>query len=321
MTDHNIDKPKVQILTIEADSEGQRLDNFLRKQLKGVPKSAIYRVIRKGQVRINGKRAKAETKLAIGDDVRVPPVRVAETQTQEISPQLQQVQRLAECIIYEDDSLLIVNKPSGTAVHGGSGLSFGVIEAFRALRPACKFLELVHRLDRDTSGILLLAKKRSALKHLHKQLQDKTVSKDYQALVKGHWPARVNSVNYPLRKNTLQSGERIVRVDVEQGKPSLTRIKLLRSFVGASLIQASPVTGRTHQIRVHAAASGHPIACDPKYGVAQFSARMQQLGLNRLFLHASRIRFTHPATDKPMDIVAPLPVELQRTVDLLADEA
>ncbi len=204
--------PSVKIVAIAADEAGQRIDNFLRTQLKGVPKSMIYRILRKGEVRVNKKRIKPEYKLEAGDEVRIPPVRVAEREEEAVSPHLQKVAALADVILYEDDHILVLNKPSGTAVHGGSGLSFGVIEGLRALRPEARFLELVHRLDRDTSGVLLVAKKRSALRSLHEQLREKGMQKDYLALVRGQWQSHVKTVQAPLLKNILQSGERIVRV-------------------------------------------------------------------------------------------------------------
>ncbi len=210
--------PTVKMVAIAADEAGQRIDNFLRTQLKGVPKSMIYRILRKGEVRVNKKRVKPEYKLEAGDEVRIPPVRVAEREEEAVSPHLQKVAALSEVILYEDDHILVLNKPSGTAVHGGSGLSFGVIEGLRALRPEARFLELVHRLDRDTSGVLLVAKKRSALRSLHEQLRDKGMQKDYLALVRGQWQSHTKVVQAPLLKNILQSGERIVRVSQEASR-------------------------------------------------------------------------------------------------------
>jgi 23S rRNA pseudouridine955/2504/2580 synthase len=227
------------------------------------------------------------------------------------------VQKLEGAILYEDDALLVLNKPSGLAVHGGSGLTFGAVEALRALRPQQKFLELVHRLDRDTSGCLLFAKKRSALRALHQQLREKTVAKRYLTLVKGSWPAQLSRVDYALKKNLLSSGERMVRVDPD-GKPSLTRFKVKQALPGATLVEASPVTGRTHQIRVHTAAAGFPIAGDPKYGSNPFNQRMAGLGLNRLFLHAASITFKHPATEEKMTLEAPLPGDLDDICSNLA---
>ncbi|PSJ48208.1 23S rRNA pseudouridine(955/2504/2580) synthase RluC [Zobellella endophytica] len=306
----------VRLLTIEAEHEGQRIDNFLRTQLKGVPKSLIYRILRKGEVRVNKKRIKPEYKLLTGDVIRVPPVRVAEREQALPSARLDKVQALDAAILYEDDALIVLNKPAGTAVHGGSGLSFGVIEGLRALRPEARFLELVHRLDRDTSGILLVAKKRSMLKSLHEQLREKTMDKHYLALVRGQWQAHQKAVTAPLKKNVLASGERIVRIDKE-GKPSETRFRIVRRYREATLVEASPVTGRTHQIRVHTLHAGHPIAGDNKYGDTQFDEQMRELGLGRLFLHACRIRFYHPRLEQTMTLEAPLEPSLQRLLDKL----
>lgn len=233
--------PTVKMVAIAADEAGQRIDNFLRTQLKGVPKSMIYRILRKGEVRVNKKRVKPEYKLEAGDEVRIPPIRVAEREEEAVSPHLQKVAALSEVILYEDDHILVLNKPSGTAVHGGSGLSFGVIEGLRALRPEARFLELVHRLDRDTSGVLLVAKKRSALRSLHEQLRDKGMQKDYLALVRGQWQSHTKVVQAPLLKNILQSGERIVRVS-QEGKPSETRFKVEERYEFATLVRCSPVT-------------------------------------------------------------------------------
>lgn len=310
---------KVQILTVADDEAGQRIDNYLRTRLKGVPKSMLYRILRKGEVRVNKKRIKPEYKLLAGDEVRVPPVRVSEKDDAPVSAKLTRVAELADCILYEDEGLIVLNKPSGTAVHGGSGLSFGVIEGLRALRPEARFLELVHRLDRDTSGILLVAKKRSVLRDLHEQLRVKTVQKDYLALVRGQWQKHCKVVQAPLLKNVLQSGERIVRVSAE-GKPSETRFEVVERFEQATLVKASPVTGRTHQIRVHTLHAGHPIAFDDKYGDREFDALMTGSGLNRLFLHAAAIRFRHPQTGQEMFIEAPLDGILKRTVQYLRNQ-
>lgn len=300
---------QVQLLTIEAEHDGQRIDNFLKTQLKGVPKSLIYRILRKGEVRVNKKRIKPEYKLCTGDEVRVPPVRVAE-KNELPSANLGSIQRLESQILFEDDAMIVLNKPSGMAVHGGSGLSFGVIEGLRALRPEARFLELVHRLDRDTSGVLLVAKKRSALRSLHEQLRVKTMRKQYLALVRGQWQPHVKVVNAPLRKNDLQSGERVVRVSSD-GKPSETRFRIARQFAEATLVECSPITGRTHQIRVHTQHAGHPIACDDKYGETGFDEKMRGQGLKRLFLHAWKLTFTHPVDDREMQVEAPLSPELE----------
>ncbi|HEH9403064.1 TPA: 23S rRNA pseudouridine(955/2504/2580) synthase RluC [Aeromonas bestiarum] len=307
---------QVQLLTIEAEHEGQRIDNFLKTQLKGVPKSLIYRILRKGEVRVNKKRIKPEYKLCPGDEVRVPPVRVAE-KNELPSANLGSIQRLESQILFEDDAMIVLNKPSGMAVHGGSGLSFGVIEGLRALRPDARFLELVHRLDRDTSGVLLVAKKRSALRSLHEQLRVKTMRKQYLALVRGQWQAHVKVVNAPLRKNDLQSGERVVRVSSD-GKPSETRFRIARQFAEATLVECSPITGRTHQIRVHTQHAGHPIACDDKYGEAAFDEKMRSQGLKRLFLHAWKLSFTHPVDGREMQVEAPLAPELDNFLNKLA---
>lgn len=301
----NVINASVKMLEISDDEAGQRIDNYLLTKLKGVPKSLIYRIVRKGEVRVNKGRVKPEYKLQAGDIVRVPPVRVSEKTQAPISNKLNKVASLENQIIFEDDCLLVLNKPSGIAVHGGSGLSFGVIEGLRALRPEARFLELVHRLDRDTSGILLVAKKRSALRNLHEQLRIKTVQKDYLALVRGQWQSHVKVIQAPLLKNELASGERIVKVS-QDGKPSETRFSIEERYPNATLIKASPVTGRTHQIRVHTLHAGHPIAMDDKYGDKDFDTEMRLLGLNRLFLHAASIRFEHPKTGETLRLNAPL---------------
>ncbi|MET1279641.1 23S rRNA pseudouridine(955/2504/2580) synthase RluC [Vibrio navarrensis] len=310
-------RTKVQSVEIDEDMAGQRIDNFLRNQLKDVPKSMIYRIVRKGEVRVNKKRIKAEYKLQAGDVVRIPPVTVEE-KTPEVAPstKLNRVAELEQQIIFEDDHLLILNKPSGTAVHGGSGLKFGAIEALRALRPEARFLELVHRIDRDTSGILLVAKKRSALRHLQAQFREKTVKKYYFALVMGEWRNSCKVVNAPLLKNEVNS---IVRVN-PNGKPSETRFSVLEKFIQATLVQASPITGRTHQIRVHTQYSGHPIAWDDRYGDRRFDAYTGQHGLDRLFLHAANIRFVHPATEASMEINAPMGEQLEAVLASLRSE-
>ncbi len=302
-------RTQVQFIDIDEDMAGQRIDNFLRNQLKSIPKSMVYRILRKGEVRVNKKRIKAEYKLAAGDVVRIPPVTIEAKADEAAAPstKLNKVAELEHCILHEDDHVLILNKPSGTAVHGGSGLKFGAIEALRALRPEARFLELVHRIDRDTSGILLVAKKRSALRHLQAQFREKTVQKYYFALVMGEWKNSCKVVNAPLLKNEVNS---IVRVN-PNGKPSETRFKILEKFAQATLIQASPITGRTHQIRVHTQYTGHPIAWDDRYGDRRFDAYTAQFGIDRLFLHAANIRFVHPATEERMEINAPLEAKLE----------
>ena len=316
MTNEKIVNPNVQFLTISDDEAGQRIDNYLLNKLKGVPKSLIYRIVRKGEVRINKGRIKPEYKLQAGDILRIPPVRISEKEQPQISNKLNKVNQLENQIIFEDDYLLAINKPSGIAVHGGSGLSFGVIEALRALRPEARFLELVHRLDRDTSGILLIAKKRSVLRHLHEQLRIKTIQKDYLALVRGQWQSHCKVVQAPLLKNELSGGERIVRVS-EQGKPSETRFSIEERYIAATLIKASPITGRTHQIRVHTQYAGHPIALDDKYGDAEFDRQMRELGLDRLFLHAFSLCFEHPKTGETLRLNAPLDGKMKNILQKL----
>ena len=302
----------VRMLEITQENAQQRIDNYLRLHLKGVPKSMIYRIVRKGEVRVNKKRIKPEYKLQTGDIVRVPPVRVAKDNALP-SPKLDKIANLEAQIVYEDDALIILNKPSGLAVHGGSGLSFGAIEGLRALRPEARFLELVHRLDKATSGCLLIAKKRSMLRALHEQLRNKTMNKQYHALVKGAWEKKWRSVSEPLLKNAQDS---IVKVSA-LGKASETRFKIIQRYQGATLVEACPVTGRTHQIRVHAACKGHNIACDDRYGDKDFSQRMQDFGLNRLFLHAAHITFFHPVLEKKMTVSAPLGAQLQSLLEKL----
>ncbi|AMJ76340.1 MULTISPECIES: 23S rRNA pseudouridine(955/2504/2580) synthase RluC [Alteromonas] len=306
----------VRFVTVEPDLAGQRVDNFLRTQLKGVPKSMIYRILRKGEVRVNKGRVKPEYKLVADDVVRIPPVRVSEG-TPGPSPKLDKIAALESQILFEDERIIVINKPSGIAVHGGSGLSFGLIEGLRALRPDANFMELVHRLDRDTSGCILIAKKRSALRHMHEQLRTGKMDKRYQALVAGQWPENRFKVKAPLRKNVLQSGERMVSVS-EDGKPSETRYRILQKFDTATLVEASPITGRTHQIRVHCLHAEHPIACDPKYGDAEFDESMRQKGLNRLFLHAHSISLIHPGTEERVKFTAPLDATLTNTLKALS---
>ena len=298
----------VQWIEVDAEHAGQRIDNFLFTRLKGVPKSHIYRILRTGEVRRNGGRVKAQDRLDSGDVVRLPPIRVAERESVELPVNLVR-SRIEPRILYEDDDLLVLNKPSGMAVHGGSGLSFGVIEALRELRPQARSLELVHRLDRETSGCLLIAKKRSALKSLHEQFRDDDVNKVYIALLAGQWAKSRLMVDAPLKKNVLQSGERMVRV-ARDGKSALTEFKRLRRFAEATLVEARPITGRTHQIRVHALHMGHALAGDERYGDEATNRRFRQSGLKRLFLHAAHTTFRHPRTGEALRIEAPLDQEL-----------
>ena len=308
------DFDQVQFLTITEDNHLQRIDNFLISKMKGVPKSKIYRILRKGEVRVNKKRIKPDYKLQADDQVRVPPIRLEEAKEPVLNTQ--KLDYLLQAIIYEDDRLLIVNKPSGMAVHGGSGLHYGLIEALRALRPNSPFLEVVHRLDRDTSGCIIIAKKRSALRHLHEQLRENVMDKTYHALVKGAWPIKRNKVTARLQKNQLQSGERMVFADPE-GKQSETHFSCLAHFEHSTLMQAKPITGRTHQIRVHCQYAGHPIANDSKYGDEAFTKQIKNLGCKRLFLHAKSIEFNHPANDKRIKFEAPYDEALQQLVNKL----
>ncbi|WP_312255936.1 23S rRNA pseudouridine(955/2504/2580) synthase RluC [Stutzerimonas nitrititolerans] len=293
MTNTPSQASSVQMLEVSPEFAGQRIDNFLRNQLKGVPKTLIYRILRKGEVRVNKGRIKPEYKLQAGDLVRVPPLRLAERD--EPAPLAQGLlERLEAAIVYEDKALIVLNKPAGIAVHGGSGLSYGVIEALRQLRPDAKELELVHRLDRDTSGLLMVAKKRSMLRHLHQELRGDGVDKRYMALVRGRWETGKKQVNAPLLKNALRSGERMVEV-TDEGKEALTLFRVLRRFGDfATLVEARPVTGRTHQIRVHARHAGHAIAGDSKYGDEDFSREIRELGGKRLFLHAYGLKVPLP---------------------------
>jgi 23S rRNA pseudouridine955/2504/2580 synthase len=302
-----VEKPV--IVEIDDERAGQRIDNFLIARLKKVPKSRIYRLLRKGEVRVNKGRIKPDYRLQAGDQVRIPPVRVAATQTPE-TPSSEALTTIQNAIIYQDDKVLVINKPSGMAVHGGSGIQYGVIEALRALFPREQHLELVHRLDRDTSGCLMVARKRSVLKHLHEQLRNNAIHKSYVALVKGRWTGGKTSIEAPLKKNIQQSGERMVRVD-PTGKPAQSIFKPMRVFSDTTLVEVELITGRTHQIRVHAAHAGHPIAGDDKYGQRAFNLTMKQRGLNRLFLHAKSLSFTLPGSDAAMTVVAPLGEELE----------
>jgi 23S rRNA pseudouridine955/2504/2580 synthase len=301
------------MLEVAPELAGQRIDNFLRTQLKGVPKTLIYRILRKGEVRVNKGRIKPEYKLQAGDVIRVPPLRLAERD--EPAPLAQGLlERLEAAIVYEDKALIVLNKPAGIAVHGGSGLNYGVIEAFRQLRPDAKEIELVHRLDRDTSGLLMIAKKRSMLRHLHEALRGDGVDKRYLALVRGNWPTAKKQVRAPLMKNNLRSGERMVEVNVE-GKDALTEFRVLRRFGDfATLVEASPITGRTHQIRVHAKHAGHSIAGDSKYGDEEFTREIRELGGKRLFLHAHSLQVKLPEgnilkVEAPVDDVWKLTME------------
>lgn len=306
--------PKVRFLEVDEGGEGQRIDNFLLRHLKGVPRTMIYRLLRKGEVRVNKGRAKPSHRLQTGDQVRIPPVRVASRETAE-EPDNWALELIGKSIIYEDNRMLVINKPSGLAVHGGSGVSYGVIEALRALRPEQGQLELVHRLDRDTSGCLMVAKRRSALRDLQELQRRGAIQKRYRALLAGSWRQGRETVEAPLKKNVLSGGERVVRVD-PTGKAARTRFERLQRFGDSTLVEAELDTGRTHQIRVHAAHLGTPILGDPKYGDEAANRHYRELGLRRLFLHAYSLAFTWP-DGKRFKVEAPLPDELQQILHKL----
>jgi len=301
--------PKVRFVEISADHAGQRIDNYLLCQLKGVPRSLVYRIVRKGEVRVNKGRIKPEYRLKAGDMVRIPPVRQAEKKAPGKAPD-KILQQLESRILFEDKRILVINKPSGLAVHGGSGLSFGLIEVLRELRPNDKELELVHRLDRDTSGCLIIAKKRSALRRLHEQLREGSMDKRYLTLLKGKWKGTSKWVDAPLLKNVIRSGERLVFVD-PKGKDARTQFIPYSVGDEASLMSVKLDTGRTHQIRVHAQHLGFPIAGDEKYGDDEFNRQLKSKGLKRLFLHAASLKFHLPDTETGKDI----PIKVEAPLD------
>lgn len=305
----------VRHLQVNAASIGQRLDNFLLRELKGAPKSLIYRLVRTGQVRVNGGRVKVEQRLQAGDVVRIPPVRLGALPALVPPRPPQQVERLRQAIIYEDAELLVLNKPSGLAVHKGSGLEYGIIELLRQLRPHEPFLELAHRLDRQTSGCLLLARTPTALRHIQQGLRSGTVEKRYLALVRGQWQHGVYAVQQPLRRNVLRGGERMVEV-ADDGKPALTTFRPVNVHPHASLLEAQIATGRTHQIRVHAAHVGHPLAGDEKYGDRVFNRwLLEHCGLRRLFLHAHSVQLQ--LGGREIAVSAPLDEELKAVINQL----
>ena len=318
--------PQVKLLTVEEDSSGQRLDNFLFRQLKGVPKTHVYRIIRSGEVRLNKGRAQADSRVELGDLVRLPPVRVATPYADraQASPPPREFP-----VLLEDDAVLAINKPAGVAVHGGSGVSFGVIEQLRQARPGARFLELVHRLDRETSGILLIAKKRSALTYLQEQFRERETAKTYLAMVAGKWPQQQKVIDLALHKYLQADGERRVKVvakDDPDGMRAITLVKV-RAFMpaqatlhpeGFTLLEVTIKTGRTHQIRVHLAALNHPIVGDDKYGNFDLNKRLRKQGLQRMFLHAWRLQFDHPLSGERVGLTAPLPPELR---EFFPDEA
>nr|WP_245896468.1 RluA family pseudouridine synthase [Ottowia oryzae] len=308
-------KPEVRWLTVDDESAGQRLDNFLLRHLKGVPKTHVYRIIRSGEVRVNKARASADTRVATGDEIRVPPVRVAEPKPLDGA---QAAPAREFPVLLEDEAVLAIDKPAGVAVHGGSGVSFGVIEQLRRARPLARTLELVHRLDRETSGILLVAKKRSALKHLQDQFRDRETGKTYLALVLGDWPDKLKVIDAPLHKYLVPGGagegERRVKVvpkDDPDGMRAITLVKVRERLPGFTLLEVTIKTGRTHQIRVHLASQGHPIAGDEKYGDFERNKALHKQGLKRMFLHAWRLQFNHPVTNQRVELLAPLPPDLQ----------
>jgi 23S rRNA pseudouridine955/2504/2580 synthase len=314
--------PAVRTVTVDAEFEGQRLDNFLLRELKGVPKTHVYRIIRSGEVRVNKGRASADTKLAGGDLVRVPPVRMAAPATPaEAAPPREFP------ILFEDEHLIAIDKPSGTAVHGGSGVSFGVIEQLRRARPGQKYLELVHRLDRETSGILLLAKKRSALVALQEQFRARETGKTYAALVVGRWPAKLKVIDVALHKTEDAGGERRVYPvadDHPDGQRSISLVRIAQQFADTTLLDVTIKTGRTHQIRVHLQHAGHVIVGDAKYGDFALNRRFARgeavpgVRFERMFLHARQLAFDHPATGARLELVAPLPPECEALVAALA---
>lgn len=325
MKTHAISKDSVSLITVAEHEAGQRLDNYLIKILKGVPKNHIHRIIRAGEVRLNKKRCKPDSRIQTGDLLRIPPVRTAEKQRSSEN-RAQAVPAREFTIIYEDDALLVINKPAGTAVHGGSGVSFGVIEQIRRARPEARYLELVHRLDKDTSGLLMIAKKRSALVKLHEAIRNDHTKKIYLALGVGKLPNDSFHVKLPLFKYTGAQGEKMVRVS-EDGQSAHTIFRVLNRFsddllhqVGLShltLVQATLKTGRTHQIRVHLQSQHCPIAGDERYGDYQANKRLQKLGLKRMFLHAAELHLDHPLTGEKLILEAPLPQDLAQFVLML----
>jgi len=305
---------QVQHRTIDADLAGQRLDNYLLRELKGVPRTRIYRACRKGEVRVNKGRVKASYRLKEGDVLRIPPIRVPAPSAPPTIPRRWSDQ-LRDSVVYEDKGLLVINKPSGLAVHGGSGLSYGLIECLRQMRPDDRYLELVHRIDRDTSGCIMIAKRRPVLREIHRQLRASTVDKRYLALVRGHWPKHCRVVDAPLFKFKLPSGESLVRV-AKEGKAAVTRFSIVERFANATLIEAKPVTGRTHQIRVHAQHAGFPLLGDDKYSRDEDREFCKEIGLKRLFLHARGLGFSLPEQGR-VELEAPLDDNLESILNKL----
>ena len=309
-------KEAVTKILVGEDAADQRVDNFLFKRLKGVPKSRVYRMLRAGEVRINGRRVKPEDRLLEGDQVRIPPVRTAMPAAVLSLPKIGK--SLLGRVLYRDEALLVLDKPAGQAVHGGSGVSLGIIEQLRRELPECRFVELAHRLDKETSGVLLVALKRAALVELHRMLREGEVRKTYLALATGRWRDKLRNVKLALRKYHTGDGERRVAV-AEDGQHAHTVFRLLGHHGDFSLLEAELKTGRTHQIRVHLAALGHPIAGDDKYGDFELNRALKKQGLKRMFLHAARVAFDHPLTGRRMELEAPLPDDLARFLDQLGD--
>lgn len=304
--------PAVKWLVVDSESAGQRLDNFLMRHLKGVPKTHVYRIIRSGEVRINKGRCSADTRIESGDQVRLPPTRVSASPAEKLA---HSVPAGEFPILQEDDHFLAIDKPAGVAVHGGSGVSFGVIEQLRRARPHAPLLELVHRLDRETSGILLVAKKRSALKHLQDQFRERVTGKTYLALVRGQWPASIKVIDVPLCKFLLPNGERRVKTTTASdpnAMRSISLVKVAQRLPDSTLLEVTIKTGRTHQIRVHLSGQGHPILGDDKYGDFALNKALEKQGLGRMFLHAWQLQFNHPASAQRVSLLADLPPDLQR---------
>ena len=318
MSPDNPQKSPVSLIEISAAQLGQRLDNFLFKQLDDVPRTRIYRIIRKGEVRVNKKRFKPEYKLKIGDQVRIPPLLPATGPRDRLKPSQRLVENLERNILFENGHIIIIDKPAGLAVHAGSGVDYGVIDAMRQLRPD-EAIELVHRLDRDTSGCLLLSKHRQALLEVQAALRDRTLNKKYCAIVKGQWPQDIREVNLALKKIVLPNGERRMQVD-SNGKKALSRIKLLQTGNSFSFIQVELVTGRTHQIRVHCQFQGHEIAGDDKYGDAAFNRAMRQRKINRLMLHAKSLELPYGKFTPELVVNAPLPAEFEQLIGAAAND-
>ena len=304
---NDLSKARARTVEVGEEAAAQRIDNFLLRTLKGVPKSHVYRVLRSGEVRVNSGRVKPEYRLQPGDRVRLPPLRVPKAEKPSAKP-------LDLPVVHEDAALLVIDKPAGVAVHGGSGVSFGVIESLRASRPQAKFLELAHRLDRDTSGLLIVAKKRSALVELHRMLREGEIAKEYLTVVKGHWENATRELRESLHKYVDAKGERRVAVH-EDGKAAVTRVRRLKASAAYSFLQVTLLTGRTHQIRVHLAHAGHPVLGDDKYGDFELNHRLEKEGVQRLFLHASRLSFAHPVTQGKVALQAALPAEIKQFLE------